>query len=202
MAFPQFEVLSTTQEMDIIRSFSGSTAVNGIHLAVTDAGTIGSGESNRGIYVEYTNTGTKTGTSYCRGIHTEIDNTGTVSELYCFSVSVGSCSGTTARIAGVRFYQSAITGTCTNSTCLRLEHGGGATNNDYISFRKHGGTIRSILCNDATGHDYATNIYYQAGTTKPYRSTGCNVSGAGSSEAYLAVDIAGNTFGIPLIAIS
>ena len=36
---------------------------------------------------------------------------------------------------------------------------------------------------------------------EPFVASGCNVSGAGASEAYLKVSVNGTQYGIPLIAI-
>ena len=145
---------------------AGASALNNMELVTTDATTPSSGYS-RTIYANHTNTGAKTGSAEVNVIAADFDASANVTTAYCFTGYVGACSGATInRVAGYAVYMDAITGTVGASSCAHLETVGGATVNDFISMRKHGGTIHAMI-SDRSGGDTATYFLHFNGANAP-----------------------------------
>ena len=139
-------------------AMAGAAADNAMELTVTDAIAIASTSYTRGLYISYTNNGIKSANAECNGIGVDVNTTADVTSLYPVSLYVGACAGATVnRTAAVYVYMDALTGTVGASSCMHLETVGGATYNSFISIRKHGGTLHSII-SDKSGGATATNL--------------------------------------------
>jgi hypothetical protein len=178
-------------------SLTGASALNNIDTQVTDATTPSSGYS-RSIYASHTNTGAKTGSAEVNVIAADFDASANVTTAYCFTGYVGACSGATInRVAGYAMYIDAITGTVTASSCAHLETNGGATTNDFISIRRHGGTISAII-SDRSGGSTASYLLHFNGANDPV-SVDTGTPGANSTHK-IACQIGATTAYIALYA--
>jgi len=147
-------------------TLAGATARNTMEL-VTDGATTAATGSERTIYARHTNTGTKTGSAEANVISADFDASGNVTSAYCFTGYTGALNGATInRVAGYAMYIDAITGTVGASSCAHLETNGGATLNDFISVRKHGGTINAII-SDRSGGATAVDLLFFDGANAP-----------------------------------
>jgi len=192
--------MATGTEMDIARTLSGSTATNGLHLEITDTCTA-SADYSRGLYINHTGTGTKTGTAEINAVGIDVNSTGNVNHMFAVSLYAGGNDGATVNhVAGIYMYIDDSSGTVAQKHGVWLQMCGGATQSDFLTLHHMSGTIRSLICTRSTGVT-STNFLKMYGAQLPFTASGCNVSGAGSSEAYLAVDVADTAYGIPLIAI-
>jgi hypothetical protein len=178
-------------------SLTGSSALNNMELVTTDATTPSSGWS-RTIYANHTNTGAKTGSAEVNVISADFDASANVTTAYAFTGYVGACNGATInRVAGYAVYMDALTGTVGASSCAHLETVGGATVNDFISMRKHGGTIHAMI-SDRSGGDTATYFLHFNGANAPV-SVDTGAPGANSTHK-IAVQIGATTAYIALYA--
>jgi len=103
---------------------------------------------------------------------------------------------------------SAIMDSGSFAACLWLDSqvGGTISGNHATMFITTGGDPPDAVMyfNASTGEDTWSNFLYFDSTTynvNPVVASGCDVSGAGSSEAYLKVSLNGTAYGIPLISI-
>jgi len=181
----------------ITAELAGAAALNNLEIASADATTPSSGYS-RSIYCSHTNTGAKTGSAEVNVIAADFDASANVTTAYCFTGYVGACAGATInRVAGYAVYMDAITGTVGASSCAHLETVGGATVNDFISMRKHGGTIHAMI-SDRSGGATATYFLHFNGANDPV-SVDTGAPGANSTHK-IAVQIGATTAYIPLYA--
>lgn len=170
MAFPQFEVMSTTTEMDIASTLSGTTARNVLHLTVTDGGTQTSGISSA-IAIDYTKSGAGAGgETNPLAINTTISAAcGYTSciTLYTAAVSNHAVSG----VWGIDCYMEDTGTGATYSAGLNLGKvcTNKATAEYFIRCRNHGATsMDAILRFEASNS--ATYVLSQGGAGLPYSS--------------------------------
>jgi hypothetical protein len=179
-------------------ALSGSSALNSMELAVTDSSTPSSGYS-RSIYASHTNSGAKTGSAEVNVIAADFDATANVTNAYCFTGYIGTLTGATiSRVAGFAMYIDAIAGTVTASSCMHLETNGGATTNDFISLRKHGGTIAAII-SDRSGGATATYLLHFNGANAPVAANTHAIDGH-ALQHIIAVQIGSDAGYIPVFA--
>ena len=176
---------------------TGAAALNNMELVTTDATTQSSGYS-RTIYANHTNSGTKTGSAEVNVISADFDASANVTTAYCFTGYTGALTGATInRVAGYAMYITAIAGTVGASSCAHLETNGGATTNDFISMRRHAGTIHAMI-SDRSGGSTASFLLHFNGANDPV-SVDAGTPGANSTHK-IACQIGGTTAYIALYA--
>jgi len=193
--------LAPTSIGPITETLSGSSALDAVRINVTDTTTASTTSYTRSLYVNHTSTGAKTGSAEVNAVGIDVNATANVNHMFAVSLYTGGNAGATVNhVAGIYMYIDTSSGTVAQKHGIWLQMCGGATQSDFLTLHHQGGTIRSLICTRSTGVT-STNFLKMYGAQLPFTASGCNVSGAGSSEAYLAVDVAGTAYGIPLIAI-
>jgi len=81
---------------------------------------------------------------------------------------------------------------------------GTVSGEEYSIFATTGASVPDAFIGfETSSSGWSQFLYFDAtmAATQPVVTSGCNVSGAGASEAYLKVLLDGTQYGIPLIAI-
>lgn len=162
MAFPQFEVLNETVEMDIARTITG--AANGIHLTVTDTSTSG---DVTGIKVNYNGSGARTsGWLAPIGVSLALtdDTAGNVSPLSVdFSITSGKNLGW---FTGLWMYLGDIgTGTVKTFSCIDIERviaNNASAVDTFVKMVVHG-TGKAGSCFYLDGSPYIADYLFEFG---------------------------------------
>jgi len=186
MAFPQFEVLNTVTEMDIATTISGTTARNGIHLAITDSSTVASGR-NLGIYVEYVITGAKTG-GECNPFSARVTASDSASDVYAYHALFNITSGKNFSNVGLFYgYMSDIgSGTIANAWAIKADRvttTQASTRDAFIILKAHGGagSAKTVFYIEGTSNKMAEQFLMLAGCQS---STSLYVEGINVGSSY------------------
>ena len=195
---------------DIATTISGSSALDANKFTVTDSTTNSGATYSRGLYLHATTSGTKTTNGEFNALSVDLVTSGSpqrVSALNLYTSGVAS-GKTVVNYNAIEIYMdndnsgaTALSGKY--AFCALIDNTSAkATKSGFFYIRSSGGTLESIIYCPNTS-SMATNFFEIDGNTAtaPVYASGCNVSGAGASEAYLRVDVGGTVYGLPLIAI-
>lgn len=192
----------------ITETLSGSTALNAQRIEVTDETTPSSASYARALYINTTVTGTKTGSAEHNAVG--IDMAVQADTPYAYNLTLYSSSSGNPTVgfqAALSIYMddpgSAVTGMVGIDIGLAGGSNSPADRHAFMRLRNHSAgavphTVFQIEGNNAA--DYLFDFDNGPGVGCVV-SSGANVSGAGSSEPYLKIDVNGTEYGIPIIAI-